>query len=290
VGSEVKISDSPSILCLFQDDFINNFFNKLNLMTLALILISCVVCVIRVSSNDELFHQIFNDNTMEILFVNFVTMIPTNIQTLTEGLTLLYKYLLEKKFKGNLFLFSPFKLPYMSQISHVILDKGPCIDDSKTSIHSLYMTKAKNFFVTPNFLQKEHVDQINLQSKSNQKVIKIHDIPVKIVKEEPKILLPHSESLKLSVPEEGFLSNMPSKVKYKFTPRENEIEVGSESFQGQGETTKNQEIAKDDGTLMTLGASRGDRLDVLPQTNDNKSNNNPITPEFSKRLINSELS
>jgi len=284
VGSEVKIADSQSILCLFQDDFMKIFLNKINLMTLALILMSCVVCVIRVSSNDELFHQIFNDNTMEILFVNFVTMIPTNIQTLTESLTLLYKYILEKKFKGNLFIFSPFKLPYMSQISHLILDRGPCLDDSKTSIHSLYLAKTKNFFLTPNFLKKEHAVQMNLpKSKCNQNVIQIHDISVKIDKQEPKILLPFSDSFKLTVPEDGFLSIMPSKVKYKFSPRENEIEVSSVSFQGQGETIKNLEIAQEAGTFITLGAMRGDHL--------NKSNNNSINPDFPRSLVSpSELS
>ena len=288
VGIDVKTSNVGSIYSAYKDDFLNVFFNKLNIMSFALMIIMCLICIIRISSNDEPFHQIFKDNSMEILFANFVTLIPTNIQMLIESLAMLFKFMLEKKHKGSLIFYSPFKLPYLSQLTHIILDKGPCLEESGTAIHSLYLAKTKNFFVTSAFLKKEMNNVLNLaEKKARRTIVPIRaneSPPPKNEKEPPHLVLSMRESVKLNVPDDGFLSAMPNNLKYKLYPKENvtdEDDISSQSFQGQGET-KNQD--QKEVATMTLGKVKEARATV---EDINKSE--IVSPDLKGRLGGNEL-
>lgn len=257
VGKEVKCacSEAPLLSKFGREFFYNQLLNRVNFLILIILSIEVLACTIRVSSNNDYFQRIFEENVVGILITNFVIIIPTNLYTLLHGFAFLYKYLLEKHHKGSMFVNNPSKLSYMNQITHLVLDKNAILENpiEKTFIHSLYIPKNKHFFITPFgetqekkkkkvFLEKlAIVNRSIIKDKSNQNQMKNIDL-LKTSHKEPKIILPadnETNSLKMTVCDELGVPPIPVSIPMKFTPSSFQNEVAmdtSNSFQGQGET------------------------------------------------------
>lgn len=229
----------------------------MNFLILIILSIEVLACTIRVSSNNDYFQRIFQENVVEILITNFIIIIPTNLYTLLHCLTFLYKYLLEKHHKGSMLINNPSKLSYLNQITHLVLDKNAILENpiEKTFIHSLYIPKNKHFFITPLAETQEKKKKRVLIEKlaiTNRSIIK--DRPnakdqmknIDLLKmshsKEPKIILPvdnECNSLKMTICDELGVPPIPVTIPMKFSPNSFQNEGAmdtSNSFQGQGET------------------------------------------------------
>lgn len=230
-GFEVKaFNKDKEIKNYFQNDcFFDQFLNRLNIMTIAVIMINLLICLVRVFPNDY-FQKIFQENLVEVLFVNFVCIIPINVLTLVHLLLLLYKYILENKFAGSLKILDPNKFSYMNQITHLILDRNTTINPAKTAVHSIHFSKTKNFFLTPKFSKKKQDLLLNKNKKNNHqspKKSKVELTPAQMkkidlfkkdqVKDKPRIILESSDSSQMIVSEEGNVSLKPNENNYKFS-------------------------------------------------------------------------
>lgn len=215
VGTDVKASYKRLPNYLFhQGNLYDKLLNGLNLMAFIMIIINCIICFIRILSNNDLFHQIFKDNVMEILFVNFTIMIPSNIAILIQCISLFHKYIIEKKYKGNLTLVDPNKFGYLNQITHLIIDKNCALESSRSSIYSIYLPEKKNFFLNSKIKQSNNMysfPKMPLQEKPP--LIKT----IKCTKATSKIDLLKCDSIQSNLSEERNIYPFPKPLVYKFS-------------------------------------------------------------------------
>lgn len=172
IGYDTKVSQNPiDLWSLFMNEFFyKTFLNKINLITIFIVAVEVVVCTIRMSSTPNVFQIIFKENIVEILITNFVLMIPLNLYTIVQDFHLIQKFILEKKYKEKLMICNPEKLSFMSQITHLIVERNVAIENpnTKTSIHSIYIAKEKKFYLVPKEIENKSDSPVIIRRSSSR--------------------------------------------------------------------------------------------------------------------------
>lgn len=132
-----------------KNTFYKKIINIINVIIFGITVFISLIGHFQISIENVFLKNIFRIIGFKVLFLNLILMIPGNINILISCLSTFYKFSLEKKHREkNLSILNPYKISYMDQISHLILDGNIAINPIKTKIHSLYFpNEQKNFYL-----------------------------------------------------------------------------------------------------------------------------------------------
>lgn len=206
--------------------FFDKYLNYFNLFCLFLALMSLLFRIMRLTSKSALFDEIFEDKMFFLLFTNFILVIPTNMPMLLQLLSYYSKLRLEKKFKDALLMVEPDKFSYLSQISHILIDKNCLIDPNLSYVHSLFLSATHKMYYPPYFYNKKNKENNKLISE----LLPHREASLVITNKSknepaPQIILPFADdnSFTLTVSDERSISKAPNELKYKFYPEKRDF-------------------------------------------------------------------
>lgn len=226
--------------------FFDKYLNYFNLFCLFMALLSLLFRIMRLTSKSVVFDEIFEDKLPFLLFANFILVIPTNIPILLQFLSYYSKFTLEKKFKDSLLMLEPDKFSYLSQITHILIDKNCLIDSNLAHVHSLFLSSTRKMYYPPYFYNKKNKENFKLFSELLPKREASLEIANKSKNETPPQIImpfPDDNSLSLAISEERSISETPSQLQYKFCPQERDL-----ANKNQSKLTENSE--KFDGSII----------------------------------------
>lgn len=201
---------------LFFNAFHYRLINSFNFLIIIMVIFECFLGLIQIRSNHSYPINISEiENPVKDLMVLLVVSIPANISILLQTISLLYKIMLEKKYKKqNLQVLSPNRLPCLDHISHLLIESNDIIDTNKNSkIKYIYLSNSKNFYE----LKKKKSPFDNQNYKGNKEIKNINENTINEIK------ISVADNSALIWPSDNFrISEFPNEIHYKFTQNLNE--------------------------------------------------------------------